>query len=435
MKTMDEINLQHLQDRPRYTGKSIVMLDKSAPTSSILNQAAQTASLELATFSDYDNDLQKYHLAFEQADGIVFEKFGVAVIKENKTQQVNRLMEVSGNFLYSEPERYVYAIEDDFKTFIEGYKSAVDHLYQQQIAKQNNRITLTATPNYLDDNQATWGMHAVNALNSRYTGKGINIAVLDTGLNLNHPDFLGRNIRSESFITGLAVDDLNGHGSHCTGILAGNVNQNTHQRYGVAKDANIFIGKVMSNSGQGSDGQILAGLEWAMLNKCQVVSMSLGSRVDPGETYSQIFNTVANRALEQNTLIIAAAGNASKRMVGHVAPVTHPANCPGIMAVAALDNYLNVAQFSCGGVNTDGGQIDIAAPGVDIYSSFRSPYNYVKLQGTSMAAPFVAGIVALYWEANPQATAPHIWMKLVQNAKRLSLNATDVGAGLVQAPL
>ena len=117
-----------------------------------------------------------------------------------------------------------------------------------------------------------------------------------------------------------------------------------------------------------------------------------------------------------------------------VNPVGHPANCPAIMAVAALDRTLNVAYFSCGGINPDGGQVDIAAPGVEVYSSWKSPGNYNIISGTSMATPCVAGIAALFNEAYPEATASDIWMYITQNALRLDLNSSDVGAGLVQPP-
>ena len=162
--------------------------------------------------------------------------------------------------------------------------------------------------------------------------------------------------------------------------------------------------------------------------------MSLGASVVPDEKYSQIYTDIANRALERGTLIIAAAGNDSDRNSGIIAPVNHPANCPSIMAVGALDFDLNVANFSCGSINIDGGQVDLSAPGVDIYSSWKSPDYYNIISGTSMATPYVAGIAALYCEAYPAASATDIWKHLTQHAKKLDLNTSDIGAGLVQAP-
>ena len=249
------------------------------------------------------------------------------------------------------------------------------------LLKQKMKRPIAGSPrrkivSFRDDAVATWGIHAVNVLNSKFTGKGVNVAILDTGFNLSHPDFSGRIVNSRSFISSEEVDDQNGHGSHCTGISTGNVNKITNRRYGVAREANIFIGKVLSNAGSGSDSGILAGMEWAITNNCKVISMSLGAPVYPGEAFSNIYNDIAKKAMAKGTLIIAAAGNESRRDQGMINPVGHPANCPAIMAVGALDRELNVAYFSCGGINPDGGQVDIAAPGVDVYSSWKSPGNY-----------------------------------------------------------
>jgi subtilisin len=192
------------------------------------------------------------------------------------------------------------------------------------------------------------------------------------------------------------------------------------------------LGKVLSNAGSGSDSSILAGIEWAVNNKCAIVSMSLGGPVAAGQGYSQIFERVAKRALAAGTLVIAAAGNDSHRPAT-IAPVGHPANCPSIMAVGALDSQLKVGYFSSGGINPQGGQVDIAGPGVQIRSSWPRPTLYNTISGTSMATPHVAGIAGLYAEANPQSRGLSLWTLLVQRARRLSLPSRDVGSGLVQA--
>ena len=104
------------------------------------------------------------------------------------------------------------------------------------------------------------------------------------------------------------------------------------------------------------------------------------------------------------------------------------------MAVAVVDQRLGVARFSCGGINPQGGQVDIAGPGVDIHSSWPRPSLYKRISGTSMATPHVAGIAALYAEAFPEARGRGLWALLIQNARRLTLPSRDVGIGLVQAP-
>jgi subtilisin family serine protease len=203
--------------------------------------------------------------------------------------------------------------------------------------------------------------------------------------------------------------------------------------HGCAPGGEILIGKVLSNGGSGGDQGILAGINWAVAAKCQVISMSLGAPVAPGAPPSPVYEIVAQRALKAGTLIVAAAGNESARP-GRINPVGRPANCPSILAVAALDNTLRVAPFSNGGINPSGGGIDIAGPGVAVFSSLPRPRLHGSFNGTSMATPHVAGIAALLAESNPQLRGRGLWQALVSRARRLLLPSRDVGAGLVQAP-
>ncbi len=285
----------------------------------------------------------------------------------------------------------------------------------------------------VDESQATWGLQVTKVVNCCRTGKGVRVAVLDTGFDLQHPDFAGRAVTSQSFIAGQAVQDGHGHGTHCIGTALGAKCPGVRPRYGVAHDAEIFAGKVLSNAGSGTDTGILAGIEWAVQNKCAVISMSLGAATRPGQPFSQVFERVAQRAQDQGTLIVAAAGNESQRP-GIVNPVGHPANCPSIMAVAAMDVQGAIARFSNRGINPDGGQVDIAGPGVDVHSSWPMPTRYRRISGTSMATPHVAGIAALYAEADPAARGAALGLALTGGAQRLTLPSTDVGAGMVQAP-
>ncbi len=257
--------------------------------------------------------------------------------------------------------------------------------------------------------------------------------MLGTGLDLSHPDFAGRDIVSQSFVEGQTVQDGNGHGTHCAGIAAGPAAPGAQSRYGVAGEAELYVGKVLGDEGSGSDGGILEGIDWAIEHGCHIVSMSLGSPVQPGQGYSAVFEAVGQRALAAGTLIVAAAGNESHRPES-VAPVGHPANCPSILAVAAVDERLRVAPFSCAGLEGGGGDVDVSAPGVDILSAWSAPDLYNTISGTSMATPFVAGVAALHAQADPAARAARLGERLTQSAQALRDSARDVGAGLVRAP-
>jgi subtilisin len=164
--------------------------------------------------------------------------------------------------------------------------------------------------------------------------------------------------------------------------------------------------------------------------------MSLGGPVQPGTTYSPLFEQVAQRALARGTIIVAAAGNDSDRRRGIVAQVSHPANCPSMMAVAAVDRSLITAWFSNAGspANARGGKVDIAGPGVDVVSDWPLPGMYKSESGTSMATPHVAGIAALLAHSNPGARGRQLMSHLTQAAKPLTAGSLDVGSGLVQAP-
>ncbi|QIZ38157.1 S8 family serine peptidase [Saccharopolyspora sp. ASAGF58] len=298
--------------------------------------------------------------------------------------------------------------------------------------EQERRVFAIGAEAQVEDGESTWGLQAVRADHAQPTGKGVRVAVLDTGLDLKHPDFADRDIVAGSFVEGQDVQDGHGHGTHVIGTSCGPRTLQGGPGYGIASEASIYAGKVLGDDGSGTDGGILSGIEWAISNGAAVVSMSLGAPTQPGEPFSAAFERVAQRAMERGTLVIAAAGNESQRSAGVVAPVGHPANCPSILAVGAIDPQLQIADFSCGTVD-EIGQVDLVGPGVDVYSSWPGAERYRKLSGTSMATPHVAGVAALYAQQYPER-AWGLWARLSQTARRLPLASTDVGAGVVQAP-
>lgn len=268
-----------------------------------------------------------------------------------------------------------------------------------------------------DELKATWGLTQCKVLQSRWSGAGIKVAVLDTGMDLGHPDFVGREFDTRSFV-GEPVHDINGHGTHCIGTACGpKAPSGDTPRYGIAYGSRVQVGKVLTNSGSSTGGGVLAGMNWAVANRCEVISMSLGSQSPVQEAYTH----AGAAALRNDCLIIAAAGNSS-------ANTGAPANSPTIMSVASLDANLKPSSFS------NAGKIEIAAPGGDIFSSWPRPIHHKTISGTSMATPHVAGCAALWAESDASLRGKKLWQRLLDSAKQLPSSKSRVGAGLVQAP-
>lgn len=409
------------------TGRYVITFRDDGMTQGLATLREEAGISELANAADFSESAMNM-AQLEAAGGAVFPTLGMAVVtlEENALNRMTMAAASDSTILAIEPERIFYAIGTGLQEeYLRGYSDAVTHLYEKAAAAASEN-GVEPTEVYLDDAQSTWGLKATNVVNSRYTGLGIKVAVLDTGFDLQHPDFQGRSITSKSFVSGEEVQDGQGHGTHCIGTACGFKDANGRQ-YGVAYESAIFVGKVLSNAGSGSTAGIIAGIEWAIVNQCHVISMSLGNTVT---TPSTAYETVGRRALQNGCLIVAAAGN--HRDTGTVG---QPANSPSIMAVAAINNRLQLAPFSCGSGSTPGANVDIAGPGVAVYSSVpMDKGRYASFNGTSMATPHAAGIAALWAQASG-ARGWQLWQVLTSRARRLPLPASDIGAGLVQAAM
>lgn len=433
----------------RHTGRYLVLL---APDGADAGMAALTSRVGVPRAERVRaTAVEEAAELVDRAGAALFEEMDVALVTAAPDQEsaLRATVQERPELLAVEPERVVYASGTPgprpggapaspgtvTADYLRGYHDGVEELVQRAL----ERVGLTEQPAAeappeieWDESEVTWGLQACGVDRSVYTGQGVRVAVLDTGADIGHADLDGRFGGAVSFVPGQEVTDRHGHGTHCVGTACGSRAPNVPPRYGVAAGAWIHAGKVLGDDGSGTDGQILAGLNWAVGQGCRVVSMSLGAPTRRGERYSPVFEQAARRALRAGTLVVAAAGNESMRP-DRVEPVGHPANCPSVLAVGALDRALRVAPFSCAGLTADGGQVDLAAPGADVLSTW--PGNrYRRLSGTSMATPHVAGVLALLAEENPEASAAELKSLLLSRARRLSLPAVDVGAGLVQAP-
>ncbi|WP_055526250.1 S8 family peptidase [Streptomyces graminilatus] len=416
-----------------YTGRYVVLLDPNNQESGLnaLRSAAGIAPVERVRGTETVNVAE----LLERPDvSVHFEDLAAAVV-EVRPEQRHALVttaEADPSILAAEPERMVYASQimapnQAPTAFFPAYRSDEEVVVRHSAAE----AAASLGPAW-DEQNATWGLQAIRATISGMTGHGVKVAVLDTGVDTDHPDLVGCIEETASFVLGETVEDGFGHGTHCIGTVAGPAHPHQGPRYGVAPGARILAGKVLSNAGSGTDGQILAGMAWAVARGARVISMSLGAPVEPGELFPQTYEILARRALERGTVIVAAAGNESRRP-GVVKPVGRPANCPSILAVGALDKALRTAFFSCAGINGQGGEVNIAAPGVDVHSSVPGG-GYDRFMGTSMATPHVAGVLALLAQANPNASAADLMAALLAGALPLTQPVKDVGSGLLQAP-
>ena len=311
-----------------------------------------------------------------------------------------------------------------------------------------------------------WGLEAVGATRSSFTGAGVTVAVLDTGIDDTHPAFQGVQLEQRDF-TGEGDGDREGHGTHCAGTIFGRDVNGT--RIGVAPGiTRALIGKVLGTDGGGDSQMLVEGIQWAVNNGANIVSMSLGFDF-PGmvaewveddwpvalatsnalEAYRvnlRVLDAVLNLTKAQGALgsggalIVAASGNESQRDKHPEWKIAAslPAAAVEVVSVGAVGregDLLRVADFS-------NSLPLVCAPGVDILSA-RAGGGLEALSGTSMACPHVAGVAALWWEAikarRLKPTATNVLAQLLGTANRDRFGdeglEEDVGQGLIGAPL
>lgn len=267
-------------------------------------------------------------------------------------------------------------------------------------------------------------INAPQAWADGYTGKGVTVAVLDSGYDSDHPDLAGRVTVSANFLGGDTAEDDNGHGTHVASTIAGI--DGTYR--GVAPDASLAVGKVCDNTGLCPTSALLAGIDWAVNTvHAKVVNLSLGGPADETDPAIAVINDLS---ASTGTLFVVAAGNDGEFGTGTVGA---PAIANAALAVGAVDSEDELAPFSSRGPRPSDNAVkpDITAPGVAIVAA-KMGGGHTSKSGTSMATPHVAGSAALVAQAHPGWSGEQIKTALmnsaVPNAKR---SAYQQGTGRV----
>ncbi|GGU43627.1 S8 family serine peptidase [Streptomyces daghestanicus] len=345
---------------------------------------------------------------------VTYEK-GASVVTPRSTQRTRTLTSVRGAAVEAARGR---AFWEDFTRragTVEGVW--LDGRVSAEMAESNAQI---GTP---------------RAWDAGLTGKGVTVAVLDSGVDAGHPDLAGRISAARSFVEGEEVADRHGHGTHVTSTVGGSGAVSDGAEKGVAPGATLAVGKVLSDQGSGSESQIIAGMEWAAREvKADVVSMSLGS-TEASDGTDPMARAVNALSAETGALFVIAAGN-----TGSPSSIGSPGAADAALTVGAVDAADEAAWFTSAGPRHGDNALkpDLSAPGVGILAA-RSTLTagegaYTSMDGTSMATPHVAGVAALLAEEHPDWTGAQLKDALMSTSKPLDASAYRLGAGRVSVP-
>ncbi|VXB79968.1 S8 family serine peptidase [Arthrobacter sp. 8AJ] len=365
------------------------------------------------------NVLQRHGLAGGSSIGATGAQL-VSVAAGGETQLIDALSRDPA-VEYAEPDQPVGA-------------ATSDQYFPRQYALQNDGQSFTNTAGDITVPAGTKDadVDAVEAWNTT-TGNGIKVAVLDSGVASDNPDIAPKVVARANFSSSATkagdpvAEDYYGHGTHVAGNVAATGN-NTIGVAGVCPGCTILAGKVLNDSGVGSSSSLASGIDWAVSNGARVINMSLGVRA------SRTLEAAVNNAWNKGVVLVAAAGNGGNQTK------IYPGAYPNVIAVGATDNNDAKASFSTYGASW----VDIAAPGVNVYSTFPNhPFvlatqnnrsqGYDVGNGSSMSSAIVAAAAALAWSAHPGATNASIRADVESTADDVPGTGTYWAYGRVNA--
>ncbi|MEZ0391340.1 MAG: S8 family peptidase [Pseudobdellovibrionaceae bacterium] len=362
-------------------------------------------------------------------------RYTVFIKDEKKFQESTRqwsFMKVRGAYkvLKVHPHLQAYLIESNDENLQSiSPEVLIEKDFRHPLPKMEARTAdLKLFPMDLSQQGAPWGVVTVRASEAwplSHKGKGARVLVLDTGIDRDHPALQGQISESKNFVSDqpapYAVIDKVGHGTHVAGIIL--AKEMAGGFSGVAPGARLLVGRICDLTGC-SSSDMIAGIEWGIAKKVDVINLSLGD-----QRQTDLERAAIAKAEKAGVVVVAATGNNGSDSI------SYPAGYGTSVAVGAVDQELKRAPFS-----QYGEALDLMGPGVSIYSTFskaalcrKAQADYCVMSGTSMASPHVAGVVALIRAANPALKPLEIRRILKSSAKTLGNSPLQYGAGLVDA--
>ncbi|MFK2825582.1 S8 family serine peptidase [Bacillus sp. B190/17] len=358
------------------------------------------------------------------ANGLV-QKRAIILFNEEVDRSLLEDYTAEVKYIFDELPAAVVELTDAQKKLLAFHPEIQSIEYDQPLQKSEQLQT--------NDPPADWGYKAVEAdkrVPGTLSGKGVKVGILDSGIDAKHPDLQaagGACMTDILTIDGCknAYNDDNGHGTHVAGIIA--AKDDNSGIVGIAPDAQIYAVKVLNEFGEGSTATIMAGVEWAIKNKMDIINISITTPYEDSQ-----LGQMVKRAYDSGILVVAAAGNKGKPLTGEPSSVQYPAKFPEVIAVSSID-----VNKKHGALASVGQEVELAAPGEKIYSTYPTSLKgngYRTMSGTSMASPYVVGMAALYKEKYPYMTNKQIRELLQRNALDLGAAGRDAyfGYGLVR---